>query len=368
MIKEGKIGVKEATWLIVITSTSKVFYTSPSMLANIVGNTGWYLTIISCAVAIFLFVFVIKLLKMFEGKDLVEVYNVSLGHFTGFIFSLITGLFLLFLSVVYITEFHEVIRVYVFPLSPDWYVIGIFVICVFILSLKGLEAIARLSKLIIYVLLAGFVVILLMGTQNYNINNLFPILGHGFDKTLLHGIIRSSAYGEVIVLAVFAKSMHNTANIKKVGINSLLISGLIVAISIFAFTLTFPYHTAKNITSPMYEMSTLIDYGRFIQRVEPVFLFIWVISSLISGSVLFYSFVRIYCTVFKIMDKRPIIITGSIILFSSSFLHKDITTVIFGSVQITRKYGSIPVFIFPLIALIIASIREKGKRANAKIE
>lgn len=364
MIKEGKFGVQEALWLTTIAISAKVFFSSPATLTGIVGNSGWYMTIISAAIALVGFLFIYLLLKRFPKKDIVEIFDLSLGRIFGFIFSGILAVYMLFVAITRLSEFNEVIRVYVFPLSPNWYIIGIFIVSVSIMSCLGLESIARFSKLLVYFMLAGFILVLAMSTQNFNINNLYPIFGYGLGKTITTGIVRSSVYGEVIILAIFAKTFQGVKYIKKEGIISICLSAFLISLSLLAFTLTFPYYTAKEITAPMYEMATLIDYGRFVQRVEPVFLFIWIISSLISTTIVFYSFVWIFCKMFRIQDKKPVILGASVIVYAAALMHKDIISVISVNVQFMRNYGSI-VFILPLLALIIAAIRRKGVKHDA---
>ncbi len=363
MIKEGKFGIQEAVCLIWITITSKVFFSSPAVLSGLVGNTGWITTLVSAAVALIGFGFIYLLLKRFPGKELVEIFNIAFGRVIGFVLSSLLGLFILFIVVTRVSDMAGFLKVYVLPLSPNWLNIGIFIACICTLSILGLESIARLSKLIIYVLAAGFLIVVLLGIQNYDLNNLFPVFGHGIEKTAYHGVIRSSVYG-VIILAIFAKSLQGAQFIKKEGIIAILLSAVIISASLLICSLTFPYYILQETTSPMYELSTLIDYGRFVQRVEPVFLYVWILSSLISATVTFYSFIWIFCSVFRIPDKKPIIIGSSIILYAVALMNKDIITVITGYVALIRSYGSIPMFVLPLIALITALIRKKGGTAK----
>ncbi len=365
MIKEGKFGIQEAVWLTTIAISAKVFFSSPATLAGLVGTAGWYMTILSAAIALIGFLFIYLLLKRFPGKDLAEIFDLSLGRILGFAFSGIMAVYMFFVAITRLAEFTEVIRVYVFPLSPNWYIVSIYIICVFILSRLGLESIARFSKLLIYIMLAGFAIVLALGVKNYHANNIYPILGYGLDKTISMGIARSSVYGEVIILAVFAGSFQGVKYIKKEGIISIGLSTLLISVSLLSFTLTFPYYTAQEITAPMYEMATLIDYGRYLQRVEPIFLFIWILSTLISTTIVFYSFVWVYCKMFRIQDKKPVILGSAVILFSASLMHKDIVSVIFGNVRFIRNYGSIAIFILPLFTLIIAALRKKEAKENA---
>lgn len=365
MIREGKFGIQEAICLMVITMTSKMFFSSPAILASLVGNAGWMMTLVSVSVALIGFIFIYKLLKRFPGKGLVEIFNISLGSAAGFIFSGILGIYLMFLSVVRINELSEFLKVYVLPLSPNVFNVGLAVSCVLALSFSGLESIVRIAKLLIYIFMFSFLIIIVMSIQNYDINNIFPFFGTGIEKIMFYGVIRSSSYGEIIILAIFAFSLQGTKYIKKEGVISLILSGFALALSAFTYSLTFPYFTAQEITAPMFEMATIIDYSRFVQRVESIFLYVWISSTLLSAATVFYSFIRIYCESFKINDNKPVIIGGSIILYAAALMHTDIISVTKGTVQFIRNVGSIPTFLLPIITLIVALFRKKGEKANA---
>lgn len=365
MIKEGKFGPQEAICLTTIAITAKVFYTSPSIAANLVGTAGWYMTLISDFVAAIGFTFMYLLLKRFPGKDILEIFEITMGRLVGSVFSLLLAILLVSTAAISAREFTDVLKVYVLPLTPIPFILFLFIGTVAILNILGLETIARLSKLFIFVMLMGFIIVLILGQQNYRIHHLFPILGNGIDKTLYHGVLRSSGYGEIVVVAIFAGSLQGKKHIKKIGYTSLFLSGLTISMAFLAFILTFPYYVAMEITSPMYEMATLIDYGRFLQRVDPIFLFIMTISSLISISVIFCAFISVYCKIFRIQDKKPVILAASIIIFTIAIIQRSMSDVIFGSIQYLREYGGLIFYIPPLIALITAKLRRKGGGKNA---
>lgn len=365
MIKEGKFGPHEAIWLTTIAIAAKVFYTSPAILSSIVGTTGWYMTLISASIAAIGFTFICLLLKRFPGKGIIEIFEITMGRLFGFVFSALLAMFMISIAAIRTREFSDVLKVYILPLTPVTFILILFIGTVAILNILGLETIARLSKLIAYAMMAGFLIVIALGQQNYNFHYIFPIFGYGIGKAIFHGVIRSSVYGEVITLAIFAPSLQGIKYIKKVGYTSLALSGVFISIALLAFILTFPYYVAMEVTSPMYEMATLIDYGRFLQRVDPIFLFIMSISSLISVSAVFYAFVSIYCKMFRIDDTKPVILAASIITYAIAISQKSISDVTFGSVQGLRDYGGFVIFIPPLISLIAAKLRKKGETKDA---
>lgn len=367
MIKEGKFGTQEAICIITITTVSKVFYTSPTMVMKIVGTAGWYMTLFSAATATVAFTVVYLLLKRFPGKNIMEIYDIVLGKSIGSFFSLSLLLIVLLTAAANIREFTEVMIVYVFPLSPPSYIIGLLLIIIVLAAYLGLEPIARVSRLFGGMLLFGLLSILILATRNYELYHLFPILGYGIGTTFSNGALRSSAYGEVTIVAVIAGSLQGISHVKKAGYISLFLSGAIISLVIFSFTLSFPYYTGREITAPMYLMTTLINYAGFFQRLEAIFLYIWSISMAISSSALIYIVLMIYGHIFNIQDKKPLILPLNIILYCLAMLPESMGALITIYMQALRTYGWIFFFLPPALALLIAMAKgEEGEVKNAK--
>ena len=104
---------------------------------------------------------------------------------------------------------------YVLPLSPPSYIMGLFLIGVIVVSIFGLETQARLARVVAPVLLIGLIIVLLLAAQNYEPHRLNPIFGYGLNRILLHGVLRNSVYAYPIIAAVIAKSLQGTEHIKR---------------------------------------------------------------------------------------------------------------------------------------------------------
>jgi len=83
MIKDGNFGYHEAISTFVITIFIKVFFTSPTMVAKIVGTTGWLMTLISALSTAFFFTFQYLLLKRFPNMNQMEINDTVLGNKLG---------------------------------------------------------------------------------------------------------------------------------------------------------------------------------------------------------------------------------------------------------------------------------------------
>lgn len=366
MIKETKFGYHEAISLIVITIFIRAFFTSPGRVVEQVGTAGWYMTLISAATAALLFLPIYFLLKRFPDKNITQINDLVLGKVAGSAFSFIAGIFLLAIVAINFREFTEMLKTYVLPNSPPSFIMIVFLMGVIALSFMGLETIARYAKLLIYVLIAGYFLVVILSIKNFKFAHILPILGFGLDKTIINGLLRSSFYGDVVIVAFIASSLHGIKEIKRIAFSSILISGILTSSALLTFSLVFPYTTAQELTAPMYEMAAMIQYGSFLQQMDPFFLFFWNFGSFIEISIIFYCAIINYCYVFRISDKRPIILPMATLVFCISLIPKGISEVIGREIEFIRKWGWIFYFVPSMIVLVIAVIRKKkGESQNA---
>ncbi|MGE5405385.1 MAG: GerAB/ArcD/ProY family transporter [Candidatus Saccharibacteria bacterium] len=366
MIEEGKIGVHEAVCLVVTAISNRIFFTAPATVARATGTAGWYMALISNLTTIVAFYFIYLLLKRFPNKNLFEIFDLSWGRFIGFILSFIYASAFLFATGTLLREFLDMLKVFVFPRTPLGALIFAVLVVIVTAAFLGFETIARVASLASYTSLAGYIILLLLAVNDYRFSNLFPILGYGLGKTVIEGLSRSSAFSEVIILAVFAGSLQGVQHIKKAGFRALIISGLIISSGILCITMAFSYANFQEQTAPLFVMVRFIKYGPFFQRIDPLFLLLWIISAIIASSTLFYSAVSSYCKTFRLLDARPVIIPMAVLLFAITLIPRDFPSLIDKYIETLRIY---PIFLFycvPFTTLIVAMVRQKkGKTANA---
>lgn len=357
MVREGRFGVSEAVSLTCITICAKIFYTSPGYLSRLVGTTGWMTTLVSTLTSLAAFSVVLFLFSRYPGKNIIEIFFLTLGPFFGALFSLAFSAAFLVSAGIMIREFSDVMKIYVLLNTPISLVVVVFIIGVVVVSMLGLETLVRFARLSVYVILAAFLLVLLLGLENYRFANIAPFFGYGAGPTLLQGAARSSFYDSVMILTVFSGSLQGTKFLRKAGYRSLVIAGAITSLGLLCFSLTFPVSTLQELTDPMLELARTIHYGSFFQRMEPIFIFIWVVSSLIATTALFYASVSSYSKTFRIQDTKPVILPMSVCLFISAMAPDNFNTVVSSAVQTSREFGWAVFFGLPFICLLVHAYR-----------
>lgn len=359
MIREGKFGTFEAVCLMTIVIASKSFFSTIRLLLKTTGTAGWYSTLVSCLTSIVLFMFLYLLMKRFPGMELTEIFERVTGKIIGKFLSFLFVAYFIYYSGVNIREFVEMIKTYVYPYTPPSVIVSVFLLAVLVITYVGLEGVARLSAMCFIPAIIGFIGILILAYPNYRLDYIFPLGGYGIDKTLYYGILRSSAYSEPVMLAFIINSIHGVGNFKKIGLLSLVLSGVIISISIFCDLMAFSFTVGSENVSSLFQLSRIIYFSRFFQRVESIFIIIWVITAVITVAATFYIAVSIFCKAFRVNNHRPLLFPASFLTFMIALLPENLVQVAELYVLYIRQYSIFFVYLIPILVLIVSLILGK---------
>lgn len=359
MIKEGKFGTYEAFALASYLIATKVFYTSIRVLIKSTGTAAWYVTIISFLTSLILFLIVCKLMKRFPGQELSEIFDNVMGKVIGKSLSLIFVIYLIYYVGSNIREFLEMIKAYVLPYTPPSMIIFGFMVVVAVFAYLGIEAIARVSAMFYYIGVVAFTLILGFAYPYYNIHSLLPIGGYGVTKSIVTGLLRASAYDEIVFLAFVVNAIHGVKIYKKIGILSLIMSGFFISLSIMCSIMAFDYTQGSENVTNLFQLARIIYFNRFFQRIEPVFIFIWVMGSFICIGAAFYISLSIFCKAFKVEGHRPLILPFSFLAFMVALLPKNLSESTQINVAFIRQYSVFIVYLIPVLVFLIALITGK---------
>lgn len=365
MIKGGKLSAYEGVLFITLLIVSKILYTAPSVLVRNVGTAAWCSTLISCMTSISFFFLLCILMSRFPGKNLVNIFEEVFGRLIGTISGVLFSGFLIFYVASNVREFVEMIKVYNLPDTPPSIILITFMSVIMLISSKGLENIVRLCGMNFYPIIFGLLIILFLARPYYDIDYLKPYFGYGIKKTVYSGIFRTSAYQEFMTLPIIISSIHNMKDFKKIGFISIALSGIIFCTSLLCYLMAFQYTMGKENLSGMFQLSRIIFYNRYFQRIEPVFIFSWVISALLNATTAFYLSMRLYCQCFRIEDHRSLIPVFALLSYVIALIPKNISELIGRNMLFIRQYSAVAVYGMPLLALVVSLIfRKKGENSN----
>lgn len=364
MEKKTVFGNREAITVLINALCTKVFLNYPRMATEQGGSAGWIFSLYISLLAFIGFYIIQKLYKHVEGMDLIDIGEYVGGGILRILVGTIVLIFLTYFTTVYLRTFSEDMKLVALTNSPLSFVELFFLVCMIAGAYMGLEAIVRLHALAVPIIAIGFIVILL-GASNYvDFSGLFPIMGNGPSKIFLSGALKVSVFAELLLLFFMAPYIKTNKNLKFSGYWAIGLATLFFFMSVFVYVTVLPVPVAYERTIPLFHLARLINYGRFFQRIESVFIIIWAAASMLFVTVNFYFILYTFKKTFKLEYYKPLILPFAILIMTISFLPSNLIDAVKLEVEYFRNWAWTVTFAMTIVLLLIARTR-KRRRSKA---
>jgi spore germination protein KB len=355
-----KFGIREGISLIMVSICTQVFLNLPRIMIESAGTAGWMLVIYLSVIAYLVLFIILKLYPPFEGKDLLDIAEIAGGSFL----RIITGIMIiihsaLILSII-LREFTEDLKIIALPTSPISYVTFFFVIGMIIGAYAGIVPIVRLCSLAVPVITIGYLIIHIGMYPYYDLTRLLPLFGTGVKNIFVEGIPKVSVYSGLVFLFIIAPFLKTKENLNKVGYIGTVLSALILFISTFIYSIVAPYPASMEMFLPFYHLARIFYFGLFFQRLESVFIFIWVMAALLYLSAELFILSHVFAKTFKLKYYRPLLLPLTVLIFTFSLIPENLVSTIELETLYFRNYAWIVTFTLVPMILVVARIRLKS--------
>jgi spore germination protein (amino acid permease) len=338
----------------------------PRLMSEAAGTAGWILVIYLSSLALLMFTLVSRLYRKFEGHDLLDVGEYTAGAVGRFFIGILMLLYLFFICTLVLREFAEEMKVIILPQTPVSVVTMFFLSGMTLGAYKGIEAIVRFSAIIVPMIIIGFFTITLAITPYFEVYNLLPILGKGVNEIFGRGVFKISIFSAISILYLIYPYIRTHKNFNSIGYTSLGLISIFFLWATLSYSLVFPYPAAIEKFLPVYEQARLINYGRFFQRIESMFVFIWAASALLYLSGVFFLILNVFKKTFKLEYYHPLILPFAIILFTLSLWPPNLVTSVTLETNVFRNYAWIITIFIPILLLVIANLKKRRSKGGSK--
>lgn len=286
-----KIGKLEAILLIMIVMMNKILFNIPKEIIK-QSKTGAPVNIVFITICTIIIVLIIcKLLKKFPNEDIIDISE-YLGKKKFQIF--IGILFIALFSITIITAIYKLtnlLKMLYFSSTPILLIYIAFFVCIGFANKIGFRGIVKSNALICTILLASILIILYGTFEDYNPNRLYPIFGQNYYSTFIQGTQNIFAFGGILYLFFLNPLLKNKNDLRTISIISILLSSFFLLSTATTLLMLFPFITESEELMSMYLLTRSIVFGEFFQRIDAVFIFLWLIAafSYLSVSTMFLS-------------------------------------------------------------------------------
>lgn len=357
------MGIFELYSLLVIMLVAKVFYTSIRSLCQQTGTAAWQASLVSQLGALLALWVLYCLWRKWPGMDLPAIVRQVFGKGAATLLSVIWTGFGVFYCAVTFREIGELLKTYHLQNTALWMLVGIFAAVAVFLSWQGVVHLGRLAALCFWPVLAGIVAILLLCIPQYHPVNLAPWLGYGVGNTLSYGVQRISAYGgELWVLFNIAHMVRDEHVLKRAGLAALGTGSVLITGSILCYTMAFSYEISGISLSPILQMIKQVYFGRFFQRFEAIFLFVFVILAILCISTYLYTTAHLCASALHLRHVRYAVLPVGLLSFWGAMLPVDMAQVMQVYLAFLRQHSGWMTMVAPVVVLLLARWWSRRKK------
>lgn len=359
---KNKIGTIEAVMLILTIIIARsilslprdmIVRTQSATIINII-----YITVLCTLFSLLLS----RLLKNFGNSDILDISEFLGGKIFKNIIGIIFIFYFITTSSVLLRNFCEAIGLVYFQMTPFVFIVLLFIIGNSISNRLGFNVSLKVNLIIIPIALISILLIFIANFKNFDIQKIFPILGSGFSDTFVSGLLNLSAFEGIIYLYFLPPYLKEPEKIKKISIISTILTGIYLILCVSIILFIFPSFFTTNEIMPLYSAARYISFGSFLQRLESLFMLVWII--------VFASFLAISCkfsvSIFKkltnLKNAKEIINIFSILILGISLLPKNLAISTFIETKLYSYISILIVFILGISILILANYKKKHYR------
>lgn len=356
------LGKLESISIILMVMINKLILNIPYYIVNLTG-TGSLINILGIGLIDFLFVLaIVKLFQNFETSDIIDVSEYLGGKFLKIAIAIISVLLFLLVSFITLLDFSNVLHKIYFSQFPMIYILSFFIIGVAIANFIGLRSISRITSFIIPIALFSILVTFAAIFKDLNITTFTPLLGESYKKTFLYGLTNTfSMY--IIVYYYFLKPfLKEPKDFKKISLISYGISLILLILTIISMLTIFNSNSSNAPINSLFLLARQIELGTFLQRVDALFILLWILSIFCYLSFVVFVINSIIKKVTKISNEKMLTFSTCSILFGLCLIPFNIAELNFIEDVIYRYVILIFMLGIGIILLILSNIKLHRKK------
>lgn len=341
----------EAISIMLLIMVNKLILNIPYYIVELVGS-GAIVNLLYIGIIDFILVLIIiKLLNKFENSDILDISEFLGGKKLKFLIALISITLFFLVAFITLIDFSNVLHTIYFSNFPMIYILFFFILGTLISNLIGFRGITRTISFIVPFAIFSVFITFFTGLENLDIKDLTPIIGENYYQTFVNGLSNCFSMYIIVYFYYLKPLLKDSENFKKISIVSYFISFILLILTVIPMLTLFNTSSNSEPINSLFLLSRQIELGRFLQRVDALFIFLWIFAIFAYLSFIIFLINRIIKKVIPVSNEKMLSFSTCSILFGISLIPINIAHIHF--IENTLYKYLIIGFIFGLGLLIL---------------
>lgn len=301
-LSDEKSGLREFGSIVVFTMALKLTDTLPTYLIIAGDNAGWFIPLFSLLLFLVPFLLLLSVLQKHPDQGLLDLIFSLTGRWGGLLISL--GLFAVLMqeTVTNSRIYTDILNVMVYQRTPIPVLYLFLMAASCFVACYGLETIGRVAWLVIPYVYAIFILLFIFVWQFNDWLHLFPIAGPGLGTLMKEGVYHTSIYGEMFFLTALFPMIRSPKAFRSASLVGLILSMVNIVATQVIYIAVFDFPTITEMAYPFQQLTKTAQIGQVITHTESIFLFFWLVSSVVHFAVYLYLLAYFFARTLRIRD------------------------------------------------------------------
>jgi len=364
-MENTKIGNKEAIALLITITFNQLVINGVKAIINNTSSAS-LLNMLFLSILVIIFTCIIcYFLNKFSGFDLIDISGYLGGNLLKWIIGITYISYFITFSGNLLNIFSTCLQIIYFPLTLLFYIRLLLIISAIITCLFKHNAIYRSNLIIFPILVLSFLFLFFSDIKFFNVENIYPIFGKSIFTTFVSGLNNLIIFQTLTYILFLPPMLKEPSHIKKIAINSIVFSCIFILLTVATVLFTFNGLTEIDELLPLFSAVKYIDFGSFFQKMDSIFLLIWIISFVsYLGITLKFSGTILKKITYSKTDIFWIILLG-ILLFVLSGWQKNYSISILFIENILKYIFFILTFVISFIILVLSYLKYKFRKGKS---
>lgn len=362
-----KIEKVEAICAICIIMVNRIILNLPyAIIKNT--KTGSPLNLIYIGLVGLLFIILLnKLFKKFPNSDIIDLSEYLGKKPLKIVVSIIfIGFFFLTLFMT-LSDFVNLLQIIYFNSSPSIFILLFFILAMLISNLIGFRSIIKTICLIVPFTIISILIAFFAVSDEFSLFKLTPVLGDGVYSVFVNGLSNLFAFGIINFFFFLKPLLKNSYDFSKITISSFLISWALLFLTIISLLFVFPMTNVSSNINFLYILSRKISFGDFLQKIDALFILLWILSIFSYLSIVTFILNSIFKKITHATDGNMFSYLISSLLLGACLLPFNIAEIKFIQTTI-YKYFVLILFVISFIILLFANLKFRRKKSGGTNE
>jgi spore germination protein KB len=362
--EQEKISGHQAFVLLWAAALGNIFVVMSVPAVDSAGRDGWIPVLLAYLMAAPVGLAQVKLGLHFPKQTIVQYLPAALGPLVGrtaaFVYFL---MFWVFSAVIY-RETAELIATAFLPQTPIIVVMGVLALTVAYTMKQGFEVFARTTEVLVPALLIMIALLCILVAPEMKARNLLPALEYGI-LPVLKGIPRQLAFAleSVLVMGLWLPCVREYARnqLPRKLLYTFLPAGVLLSGLVAGEIAVFGPETVARLQFPVLSMTTMISIAWFFERIESVFMALWITSSYMQIMIFSYPAVVGLAQWFHLKDYRVLILPMTAVALATATVPANVFQAVAWN-DFLDLFFVLPLALLVPAALFICSRAQKRRR------